>query len=123
VRFFLDNDVDDAVARMLRRARHQTWTAADAGLARAPDDALSVYADDRGAALVTHDREFTARRRRHPIGQHIRLACKEWEAAALLRDRLPYLLPILEARTVVTVVLSKGRAPLVLEDDWRDGGS
>jgi hypothetical protein len=35
---------------------HQCWSAAQAGLAASPDDALSVYADNKHAALVTFDR-------------------------------------------------------------------
>ena len=119
MRFFLDNDVSQVVALMLRRARHDAWTAAEAGLADAADDELSVYADDKGAVLLTHDREFTQRRRRNPIGRHVRLACKEWEARDVLRGSLAALVPILEARTTVTVVLTKGRELRILDDDWR----
>ena len=54
MRFFLDHDVDSAVGAMLRRHGHECWTAAEAALAGAKDDALSVYADDQGAVLVTH---------------------------------------------------------------------
>jgi hypothetical protein len=43
VRFFLDNDVDVAVATLFRRAGHHCWTAADAKLADATDDALAIW--------------------------------------------------------------------------------
>ncbi|MDN5857763.1 MAG: hypothetical protein L0H84_03995 [Pseudonocardia sp.] len=32
---------------------HDAWTVGDAGLALAADDALTAYADDRRAALIT----------------------------------------------------------------------
>lgn len=120
MRFFLDHDIDAGVAAMLRRSGHQVWTAANAGLADTTDDDLSVYADDKNAALVTHDREFTARRRRNPIGQHVRLACHEWDAAAVLREHLAALETILHARPVVVVVVTKNREPRILEADWRE---
>ena len=115
MRFFLDNDVDTAVATALRRRRHDVWTAAEAGLADAADDDLSVYADSKAAALLTHDAEFTTRRRAEPIGQHVRLACPEWDAAAILVRHLPALLVILSARKPVTVLLTRDAGPRILE--------
>jgi predicted nuclease of predicted toxin-antitoxin system len=53
VRFLLDNDIDAAVAPMLRRHGHECWTARDAGLAAAPDDALTIWATSHDAALVS----------------------------------------------------------------------
>ena len=68
-RFVCDHDVDVAVAMMLRKAGHEAWTAADAGLYRAGDDDLTVYADNKDAVLISHDTEFSQRRRRNVIGQ------------------------------------------------------
>jgi predicted nuclease of predicted toxin-antitoxin system len=84
VRFFLDNDVDVAVAHALRRAGHDCWTAANAGLETGSDDDLTVYAYDHRAVLVTHDKEFSTRRRVNVIGHHIWLRCLEWDAAGVL---------------------------------------
>ena len=107
MRFFLDNDVPVSVGRMLRRRGHDCWTAADAGLAdEGQDDNLSVYAHERDAVLVTLDVEFTRRRRRNPIGRHIRLRCPEPEAADLLASRLEDVLAYLE-RDHVTLIVSK----------------
>lgn len=107
MRFFLDNDVPVSVGQMLRKFGHDCWTAADAGLAdEGSDDNLSVYATEHRAALVTLDREFTMRRRRNPIGRHIRLRCTEPEAAVVLAGRLVEVLGYLE-RDHVTVVVSK----------------
>lgn len=92
MRFFLDHDVSVDVARMLREERHECWTAGDAGLGEAADDALTVYAGHKGAILVTHDREFSQRRRRNVSGWHVQLRCHEWEAADLLRTHLSYVI-------------------------------
>jgi Domain of unknown function (DUF5615) len=43
---------------MLRHYRHECWTAGAVGLATAADDALTVWADEHGAAVVSTDREF-----------------------------------------------------------------
>jgi hypothetical protein len=67
LRFLLDNDVAVTVRRILLDAGHECWTAAEANLHDAPDDALAVYAADRGAALVSHDAEFARRRRQNTI--------------------------------------------------------
>jgi predicted nuclease of predicted toxin-antitoxin system len=93
-RFVCDHDVDVAVAMMLRKAGHEAWTAADAGLYRAGDDDLTVYADNKDAVLISHDTEFS-QRRRNVIGKHIWLRCSEWDAADLLCQYLPELLPLL----------------------------
>lgn len=107
MRFFLDNDVPVSVGRMLRRYGHTCWTAANAGLAgEGQDDNLSVYADVRDAVLITLDREFTLRRRRNPIGRHVRLRCPEPEAAALLAEKLDVMLAYVQ-REHVTVSVSK----------------
>jgi predicted nuclease of predicted toxin-antitoxin system len=73
---------------MLLGRRHRCWTAADAGLAAAQDDILSVYAAKKRAALVTMDREFSQRRLKNPIGHHVWLRCPEPDAAALLGAHL-----------------------------------
>ena len=56
MRFFLDGNVDAAVGAVLRDAGHDCWTAVEAGLSGAIDDAIAVYADDRKAVLVSHDK-------------------------------------------------------------------
>lgn len=106
MRFFLDNDVPVSVGAMLRQHGHQCWTAAEAGLAaEGEDDNLSVYADEHRAVLVTLDGEFTVRRRKHPIGRHVRLRCPEPRASGLLEARLTGVLEYLE-RDHVTVTVS-----------------
>jgi predicted nuclease of predicted toxin-antitoxin system len=116
-RFVCDHDVDVAVAMMLRKAGHEAWTAADAGLYRAGDDDLTVYADNKDAVLISHDTEFSQRRRRNVIGKHIWLRCSEWDAADLLRQHLPELLPLLRINRDLWIRVSADG--LTLSFDWK----
>ncbi|WP_344027754.1 DUF5615 family PIN-like protein [Pseudonocardia kongjuensis] len=84
----LDHDVDAAVGSMLRRRGHDAWSASDAGLATASDDELTVYAHDQRAVLLTHDREFSQRRRTNVIGRHVWLRCLDTDAVKLLEEHL-----------------------------------
>jgi predicted nuclease of predicted toxin-antitoxin system len=98
VRFLLDNDVDHDVANLLRGAGHSVVTASEVGLAgavAAADDEVTVYATDRRMIVVTHDREFTARRKRNTIGLHIRLMCAQPDAVDVVRERYDELLDAL----------------------------
>jgi predicted nuclease of predicted toxin-antitoxin system len=62
LRFLIDHDVDAAVGTMLRRRRHECWSASEVGLAAAADDLLTVWAYDHDAAVVSTDKEFGRRR-------------------------------------------------------------
>ena len=106
MRFFCDENVDAEVAARLRRLGHAAWTVPNAGLVRAKDDDLTVYAMDRRACLITHDKEFSLRRRRHVIGQHVWLTCAEWEAADALETYMDELEPLLEHNPDVWVRIS-----------------
>ena len=116
MKFLLDNNVDAAVATAIRLAGHDAWTAADAGLNDATDDTLTVYAANREAVLITHDREFSQRRRRNVSGHHMWLRCDEWEAADLLLEHLAELIPILESQQDLFIVISK--AGYEISRDW-----
>jgi hypothetical protein len=74
-----------------------------------------VYAATRGAVLVSLDEAFMQRRRSNAIERHIRLRCKEHEAAALLRECLKEVLEYLE-RDHVTVTVS--RDGVKADSDW-----
>lgn len=89
LRFFLDQNVPAPVGTALRRLGHECWTADDAGVGRLQDDQLTVYADQHGAILVTHDREFSQRRRRNVVGKHLFMRCDEWRAAELVTTHIP----------------------------------
>ncbi len=107
MKFLCDNDVDVAVAKMLRRAKQDAWTAADAGLAAAADDDLTVYADESYAILLTHDKAFSKKRSRNVVGRHIFLRCDEWEAADLLSKHLKSVLRLFRVFDDLYVALSK----------------
>ena len=91
---------------MLRSRAHHVESANSIGLSDADDDELSVWADERGAILLTHDREFSRRRRAMPVGRHVELRCKERVAADLLARHLDEVLRLLSSAQDVTVVLS-----------------
>lgn len=102
---------------MLTKLGHEAWTAYQAGVSEQADDELSVYASDRGAVLLTHDREFSQRRRRNVYGRHVWLNCPELDAIVVLEAALPALLPILEHNRDVWVRLTPTR--LELSYLWR----
>lgn len=66
MRSVLDEDVDISVARYLREHDHDVWTVVEAGLGGADDDSVAIYADDRGAILITHDAEAV-----HLLEEHL----------------------------------------------------
>ena len=117
MRFVLDHDVDIAVGEMLRRHHHECWAAANAGLQQDRDDDLTVYASDKRAVLVTHDREFSERRRRNAIGHHLWLDINEWEAADILQARLGDVCAFFEHVDDLTLRLT--RAGLYSAHQWR----
>lgn len=112
MRFLLDNDVDAGVAKVLRARGHDVVTAHGVGLAgddAAPDDALTAYADDKGRVLVTHDREFTYRRKRNTIGQHVRLRCDHPDAAELVADKHDEIIEALGWTETAVIEVSRSR--------------
>ena len=88
MRFVLDQDVDARVAGILSSAGHEVWTVAQAGLSEAADDDLTLYAEQKKAVLVTHDQEFSRRRRKNPIGRHLQLECRERMARDVVAEHL-----------------------------------
>jgi predicted nuclease of predicted toxin-antitoxin system len=109
VRFFLDNDVDVAVGRLLREHGHVCWAAAEAGLAAATDEAIAVYAEDRDAALISHDSRFAKRRRRNTSGQHVWLHCEQVDAVEVLGRHLAEVVQQLERMSRVVLEVSADR--------------
>ena len=106
MRFLIDHDVDAAVGTMLRRRRHECWSASEVGLAAAADDLLTVWAYDHDAAVVSTDKEFGRRRMKNAIGHHVWLRCRDWEARDLLASRLDEVLKRLESRPDLTIQIS-----------------
>ena len=107
MRFLLDHDVDAAVGRMLRRRKHECFPAGQVGLAAAVDDALTVWATEHGAAVVSTDREFGLRRMRNAIGHHVWLRCPDWEAESVLGEHLDGVVARLHAQGDLTIRVSK----------------
>lgn len=104
MRFYLDNDVSVAVCRdLLTPAGHECWGAASAGRMFATDDEQTVYADDHDAVIITHDREFTARRKKNSIGRHVCLCCEQPDAVEVLAEHLDLVVTVLAARPHVVV--------------------
>lgn len=121
MRFLLDNDVDAAVGRVLRRAGHECWTAAEAGLAgprAADDDAVSVYAHSKRAAVVTHDADFSRRRKTNTFGWHVWIRCEQPDAADLVEHHLADLVTALEQQTDFVVELSPRHGVRVFPPSW-----
>jgi hypothetical protein len=104
VRFVLDYDVDVGVCELLRNAGHECWRAPE-GLIE--DDDISVYSDDKNAALVSHDREFAYRRQRRTFGQHVRLACQQPDAINVLGSQLDELVEFLGQHPVGVFVVTR----------------
>ena len=117
MRFLLDHDVDAAVGRMLRQLHHECWTASAVGLAAASDDALTVWASEHGAVVVSTDREFGQRRSRNAIGLHVWVHCADWDASTVLGVHLDDVVARLEARSDLTVRVSK--EGVSDSSDWR----
>jgi hypothetical protein len=76
VRFVYGQEVDAAVAAILRRARAQCLNGGQRGVERGCEE-LTMYGDESSAALVTDAIEFCRRSRRSVIGKHVRLHCSE----------------------------------------------
>jgi hypothetical protein len=105
--FVLDHDVAAGVGRALRKAGHRCVTAGGSGMALANDDAMSVFADNHRAVLLTHDREFSKRRRANTFGKHVLLDCREWDAAGLVCEYLDELVNLANSRDAICLKLSK----------------
>jgi predicted nuclease of predicted toxin-antitoxin system len=103
LRFVTDNDVDALVARELTAKGYEAWTAAEAQLAADPDVELAVYAQDRGAVLISHDRDFAGWRRRNTFGRHVWLNCDQIDAPVILLSHLDEFTGVLERREHVLV--------------------
>lgn len=110
MRFVLDNDADAALVGLFVRAGHDAWTAADAGLAgvdSAEDDEVSVYADEQDAIVVSHDREYTRRRKRNTFGLHVFLRCEQPDAYEIVEERLDEIVELLNSRDSGVVTVSR----------------
>jgi predicted nuclease of predicted toxin-antitoxin system len=121
VRFLLDNDVDVALCVFLRSHGHECWSAAAAGLAGAEpaeDDDVSVYADEKDAVVITHDKEFSRRRLHNTFGRHVWLRCPEPSAIEVLANHLAEVLGVLQDLDVVVIEVRRDSV-IVHPPAWR----
>ena len=88
---------------MLRHRGHQCRAAGSAGLARARDDELTVWAADHQTVITSTDGESGQRRMQNAIGRHVRLRCSDWEGSEVLADHLNDVLTLPQARSDLTV--------------------
>ena len=65
MRFHLDENVDHAIARGLRRRGLDVTTSTDADLLHSPDEDQLAFAARDGRVIVTHDRDLV---RLHALG-------------------------------------------------------
>ncbi len=107
IRFHLDEQIQGAIARGLRRRGIDVTTTADAGLAGAPDEDHLTFARAENRVLVTDDRDFlrmqssfpthagiaVCNRRRRTIGQIVRGLTRLFEQRSSedMRGRVEYL--------------------------------
>ena len=118
LRFYLDNDVDVTCAAVIRSAGHECWTASQAATQNDDDDEQTVYAVDKGAVIITHDREFTNRRKRMPIGHHVRLRCHQMDGPDLLEQALDQIVSFLGASPDMVLEVSPGRSGVAEVRAW-----
>ncbi len=57
--------------------------------------------------IVTHDREFSQRRRRNAVGRHLWLNCEQFHAEGLLSQHLDDVIELLGSRPNVVVAMSR----------------
>ena len=82
--------------QVLLNAGHEAWHTSAAGRSEAKDASQSDYALNKNAALITHDKEFTARAKEHVLGQHVRLCVEQPFGAETLSAHLDDIVMILE---------------------------
>jgi len=73
------------------KARHQAWTAYDAHLEDASDEAIVVYAGNRRAIVVTTNKDFVPTARRMAIASVVYLRVTEAHAVETLTRALAWL--------------------------------
>ena len=104
--FVLDEDVDARCCVPIQHRGHDAWTIPQAARSASTDTSVAVYAAERNAVVVTHDREAMTRQER-PIGRFVHLKCPEYEAAELLQDALPEIEDLLAHTSYVIIALSR----------------
>lgn len=77
-----------------------------------------MYAYDQDAVRVTHDMEFSMRRRKNVVGRHIFLRCNEWDGITVRKQHLDATLPALGRHRDLWIKLSLG-TEREYSHDWK----
>lgn len=121
--FYLDNDVDVTCAKVIAAAGYRCWSTSQAASQRSSDDEQTVYATDKGAVLITHDREFTNRRKKLPMGHHVRLVCHQMDGPGLLDAALGMIATSLAASPDMVLEVRQGRDGQPTVKAWFGSGA
>jgi predicted nuclease of predicted toxin-antitoxin system len=112
MRFFLDNDVNAEVVAMLTGRGHQCWRAGQAGLADANDELIAIYAEERQAVLISHDKAFARKRMANTTGQSVWLHCEPVEGVDVLSEHLGEVEATLRHMSMVVLEVTRTRVTL-----------
>ena len=96
MRFVLDEDVDASVVGALVSLGHEAWTVPQSGLQSVNDETVAVYGHQRSATVITHDKEFSAWRKRNCVGRHLQLKCDEPDAVELVERHMAGIVAVME---------------------------
>jgi hypothetical protein len=97
--FFLDENVANTVAIVLRKAGHEAVFIRDMIPAGSVDQLVAALAENEDAVLVSHDKDFKTIAPRIPDGQRrrfkklsqLKLACAEPKAAERVEQNFPFI--------------------------------
>lgn len=87
----MDHCVPASVAKWLRAEHHETWTAFEAHLHEAPDDALVAYAAKKNAALVSTNRDCAATARRMQLAAMVWLSVTEVDCVLAMQRAVEWI--------------------------------
>lgn len=113
MRFVLDECIDARLRTIFQHAGHECWTISDAGLSGEDDDEVSVYAHDRGAVLVTDDRNLIRRRRANLFGKTLELRGSKRAALEYVGRHLGAGIELLGSAPDVIVAISSSGAWII----------
>ncbi len=108
--FLMDENVDTAADGSVRGLGFDVERAVQVGLTtanEAQDDDLSVWAQEHGAIVVSHDIQLGQRRLDRCVGRHVWLDCRNWDAAATLVAHMDRILAEVGPHRDVTVKVSQ----------------
>lgn len=100
IRFFLDENVPDSVAHLLRAKGHEVYLARETVPVGSPDPLIATVTEENGWVLVSADYDFEKIAPRIPKGHRTRfrklsrisLQCTEYQAAQRLEEFYDYVI-------------------------------